>query len=91
MHPALARSYRRKVQEDSFDSLHFAWMGPSLLGKAVYYRVHGPNILIEYDNSLAVGTSTKTNDPNHIHRLVRSPGKDFGENLLRKHHQESHH
>jgi hypothetical protein len=91
MHPALARSYRRKVQEDSFDSLYFAWMGPSLLGKAVYYRVHGPSILIEYDNSLAVGTTTKTNDPNHIHSIVRSPGKDFGENLLRRHHQESHH
>jgi hypothetical protein len=71
MHLALARSYRRRVQEDSFDSLHFAWMGPSLLGKAVYYRVHGLNILMEYDNSLAVGPSTKTKDRNHIHSIVR--------------------
>jgi hypothetical protein len=48
MHPMLARSYRRKVQEGSFDSLHFVWMGPSLLGKVVYYRVYGPSILIKY-------------------------------------------
>jgi len=66
-------------------------MGPSSLGKPVYYRVHGPSLLIEYDNSLAVGTDTKINDPNHIHTIVRVPGNDFGEDWLRKHHRQTPH
>src|SRR5581483_1510641 len=28
MHPQVARSYRHKVQQDGFDAVHFAWMGP---------------------------------------------------------------
>ena len=60
MHPEVARSHRRKIQEDGFDALHFAWMGPSLFGKPVHYRVHGPSLLMEYDNSLAVGTETRS-------------------------------
>jgi hypothetical protein len=91
MHPEVARSYRRRIQEDSVDSLHFAWMGPSSLGKPVYYRVHGPGLLIEYDNSLAVGTEQKVNDPNHIHTILRVPGNDFGDDWLRKHHRQAHH
>jgi hypothetical protein len=91
MHPQVARSHRNKIQEDGFGSLHFAWMGPALLGRPVYYRVHGPSLLIEYDNSLAVGTETKTNDPNHIHTIVRVPGNDFGEDWLRNHHRRASH
>ncbi len=91
MHPEVARSHRRKIQEDGFDALHFAWMGPSLFGKPVYYRVHGPSLLIEYDNSLAVGTETKVNDPNHIHTILRVPGNDFADDWLRKHHRQTRH
>jgi hypothetical protein len=91
MHPEVARSHRRKIQEDGFDALHFAWMGPSLFGKPVYYRVHGPSLLIEYDNSLAVGTETKVNDPNHIHTILRVPGNDFADDWLRNHHRQTRH
>ncbi len=91
MHPEAARSHRRRIREGGFDTLQFAWMGPSSLGKPVYYRVHGPSLLIEYDNSLAVGTDTKINDPNHIHTIVRVPGNDFGEDWLRKHHRQTPH
>ena len=91
MHPAVARSHRRRIQEAGFDKLHFAWMGPSAFGQPVYYRVHGPTLLIEYDNSLAVGTETKINDPNHIHTIVRVPGSDFGEDWLRNHHRQTRH
>ena len=91
MHPEVAQDYRRKIREDGFDALHFAWMGQSSVGKPVYYRVHGPSLLIEYDNSLAVGTDTKINDPNHIHTILRAPGNDFGDDWLRKHHSQTPH
>jgi hypothetical protein len=91
MHPELALSHRHKIQADGFNALHFAWMGPSSVGKPVYYRIHGPSLLIEYDNSLAVGTETKINDPNHIHTIVRVPRHDFGEDLLRKHRRQTAH
>jgi Protein of unknown function (DUF3500) len=91
MHPAVAHSHRRRIQEAGFDKLHFAWMGPSAFGKPVYYRVHGPTLLIEYDNSLAVGTEAQINDPNHIHTIVRVPGNDFGEDWLRNHHRQTRH
>ena len=47
------------------------------VGKKHYYRVHGPTMLIEYDNS--------QNDANHIHSMWRDLEHDFGGDLLRKH------
>jgi hypothetical protein len=91
MQPEIARSHRMRIQQDGFSALRFAWMGSSSLGKPIYYRVHGPSILIEYDNSLAVGTQTRVNDPNHIHTIVRVPGNDFGEDMLRQHHRQTSH
>ncbi len=65
--------------------------GASEPGKPVHYRIHGPGLLIEYDNSLAVGTETKFNDPNQIHTILRVPGNDFGEDWLQNHHQQMRH
>ena len=65
-------------------------MGLSEPGQAVYYRVHGPTILIEYDNVVPPGGGNRPNDPNHIHTVLRSPGNDFGEDWLKRHHQEHH-
>lgn len=30
---------------------HFAWAGPIDSGHAHYYRIHGPTVLIEFDNT----------------------------------------
>ena len=87
--PEVARSYRAALQSAGFDKLHFAWMGPAEAGKAIYYRIHGPTLLIEYDS--IVPPNGKINDPNHIHTVTRVPGNDFGEDWLRRHHQEHHH
>ena len=89
LQPAVARGYRTAIQTAGFDKLHFAWMGPADVGKAIYYRIHGPTLLIEYD-SVVPPNSKLPNDPNHIHTVLRTPGNDFGEDWLRKHHQESH-
>ena len=90
LRPEVARSYRAAIQSAGFDKLHFAWMGPAEVGKAVYYRIHGPTLLIEYDAIVPPNTKLP-NDPNHIHTVVRMPGNDFGEDWLRRHHLEHHH
>ena len=90
LRPEVARSYRSAIQSAGFDKLHFAWMGPAEVGKAMYYRVHGPTLLIEYDAIVPPNTKLP-NDPHHIHTVVRAPGNDFGEDWLRRHHLEHHH
>ncbi|MBD2756213.1 DUF3500 domain-containing protein [Spirosoma validum] len=83
----LAKQQMVKLEKAGLDSLRFAWAGdltPELgEGKGWYYRIHGPTILIEYDN-------TQTN-ANHIHTVVRDLTNDWGEDLLRAHYQNTTH
>jgi hypothetical protein len=80
----IAAGLLQKVEAAGMDQLHFAWAGsrdPGVPGayKAHYYRIHGPVILIEYDNS--------QNDANHVHTVVRDLTNDFAEDALQKHYQ----
>ncbi|MEM8886886.1 MAG: DUF3500 domain-containing protein [Bacteroidota bacterium] len=72
-----------QIKEAGFDKLHFMWAGGMESGDAHYYRIHGPTILVEYDN-------IQTN-ANHIHTIWRDLKNDFGEDLLSKHYRESDH
>jgi hypothetical protein len=51
-------------------------------GKGHYYRIHGPTLLIEYDNT--------QNNGNHVHSVVRDLTNDWGEDLLKMHYEASH-
>jgi hypothetical protein len=73
-----ARDQLARIDAAGFDSLYFAWAGGLESGQKHYYRVHGPTVLIEYDNS--------QNDGNHIHTVWRDLERDFGGDLLRKHY-----
>ena len=53
----------------STDEVSFAWAGGTEPGAPHYYRLQGPGLLIEYDNT--------QNDANHIHTVVRDPARDF--------------
>jgi hypothetical protein len=81
----LAADLRLKVEKAGMDQLHFAWAGHRTpeAGKAHYYRIHSPVILIEYDNS-------QTN-ANHVHTVVRDLTNDFGEDALREHYLKHKH
>jgi hypothetical protein len=83
----LAKQQMDKLQKAGLDDLRFAWAGdltPELGdGKGWYYRIHGPTILIEYDN-------TQTN-ANHIHTVVRDLTNDWGDDLLKQHYQSVKH
>ena len=47
----VASARKAKIRAAGDASLHFAWMEPIAEETNVYYRVHGPSILIEYDDT----------------------------------------
>jgi Protein of unknown function (DUF3500) len=82
MRSEMADEELRRLREAGPERVHFAWAGPLAPGQAHYYRLHGPTLLIEFDNT--------QNDANHIHSVWRGPQNDFGVDLLRAHYEHSH-
>jgi hypothetical protein len=82
LHPDLARKELDRLAMAGSGLLHFAWAGSLEPGCAHYYRIHGPTLLIEYDNLGAEG--------NHIHTVWHQPGRDFGRDALRSHDATGH-
>lgn len=77
----LAERERSRLEEH-FTELHFAWAGSDRPGRPHYYRVQGPRILAEYDNT--------TRDGNHVHTVWRDPVNDFGTDVLGAHRRTAH-
>lgn len=86
----VAEGYRRAILAAGFDKIHFAWMGAKDPSQTAYYRIHGPGILIEYEN-LPSDQQASGPRPNHIHSILHVPGNDYGEDWLRRHHLEHDH
>lgn len=63
-------------------ALRFAFAGEPRHRSPHYYRLQGADLLVEYDNT--------QNEANHLHTVVRRPGRDFGEDLLRGHRARDH-
>src|SRR5215469_12757880 len=61
----------------ALDAVHLAWAGPTGLGEPHYYRLQGPRLLIEYDNT--------QRQANHAHSVWRDPAADFGYDVLGAH------
>ncbi len=60
----------------------FAWAGAREPGAGHYYRIAGPRLLIELDNT--------QNQANHVHTVWRDWTNDFGGDLLKQHYDASH-
>jgi hypothetical protein len=75
-----ARDQLERIERAGFGKLHFGWAGSIEPGKPHYYRLHGPTVLIEYDNT--------QNNANHIHTVWRDLERDFGGDLLRSHYEQ---
>ena len=73
----------QRINDAGFERLHFAWAGAHQPGNPHYYRIHGPTVLVEYDNSQG--------SANHIHTVWRDLENDFGGDLLRKHYAQQPH
>ena len=80
----VALAHHRKIERDGFGKVRFLWMGSTDPARSCYFRVHGPSILIEYDNT---GACREERDSNHIHSMFRDPSNDYGEDLLKRHYQ----
>lgn len=78
-----ARSQLNRIEETGFGRLHFAWAGAHQPGRPHYYRIHGPTVLVEYDNSQG--------GANHIHTVWRDLENDFGGDLLLRHYAREPH
>jgi hypothetical protein len=85
-HLTLANQQMDKLKQVGLDKLTFAWAGDRQPGygpgKGQYYRIHGPTLLIEYDNT--------QNQGNHVHTIVRDLTNDFGEDVLAEHYRQQH-
>ena len=91
---ALVGSYVRRLPDEvagaqlhdlermGMDNLTFAWAGGTSPGDRHYYRVQGPTLLIEHDNTQGNGT--------HIHSAWRNPADDFGDDVLAAHYRTHH-
>jgi hypothetical protein len=75
--PALAR-----LRQAGLEQLHFAWAGSPERGRPHYFRVHGPTVLVEYDNT--------QDGANHVHSLWIDADSVFGRDLLKAHYQGAH-
>ena len=50
-------------------------------GEPHYYRIQGPRLLVEYDNT--------QRNVNHVHSVWRDPDGDFGDDVLARHYREA--
>ncbi len=72
----------RYSDDRALDEVHVAWAGPTEPGEPHYYRLQGPRLLVEYDNT--------QRQVNHAHAVWRDPEADFGLDVLAAHRAEHH-
>jgi hypothetical protein len=64
-----AAAARMAAIKEKIGETHFAWSGPTEKGKAAYFRVQGPTVVIEY---------APQGGTDHIHTVIRDPSDDYG-------------
>lgn len=79
----LAYTRLDKIEKGGWNDIRFSWMGSTEKFEDMYYRVQGPEFLIEYCVT-AIGE-------NHIHTIWREFDGDFGRDILAEHLKSSPH
>ena len=103
----LAAKRLAEIEGDGIADVHFAWMGETDdIEKPIYFRIHGPSIVIEFANASNLGGKSAPKldkdgnlirgkhdiaDPNHIHSVYLNPRSNFGDDMLREHYQTAEH
>jgi hypothetical protein len=80
--PAGVSPLYRYDDEAALDAVHFAWAGPTAPGEPHYYRLQGPRLFLEWDNT--------QRNANHAHSVWRDPTSDFGLDVLARHRAVHH-
>jgi len=78
-----ALNMMKDIEDAGLNNLRFAWAGAQQPGKGHYYRIQGPTIIIEYDNT--------QNNANHVHTVIRDMKNDFGGDDLLEHYKKNQH
>ena len=73
----LAEQKLAAIRNEGLDHFHLAWAGPVSKNDAHYYRIHGGNFVVEFDN--------RQDGANHIHSVWRDIENDFAADVLREH------
>jgi len=68
--------------EAQLDRTYFAWAGPTTAGSAIYFRVVGPTLVIEY-SAQGPGAGGGARAPSHIHGIYRDPTNDYAARYAR--------
>ena len=66
---------RMAAIKDKIGETWFAWSGPTESGKAAYFRVQGPSVIIEYAPQGGIG---------HIHTIIRNPEDEYGVGSIKR-------
>jgi uncharacterized protein DUF3500 len=79
-----AMDMMKDIESAGMNNLLFSWAGDQQfgIGHPHYYRIKGPTIIIEYDNT--------QNNANHVHTVVRDLKDDFGGDELLEHYKQNH-
>ncbi len=80
--PAEVSPVRRYDDDAALDAVHVAWAGSTAPGEPHYYRLQGPRLLVEWDNT--------QRGANHAHSVWRDPDADFGLDVLARHRAARH-
>ena len=82
---SLATQMMKEIEGAGLNNLRFAWAGDEQpgVGHPHYYRIQGPTVIIEYDNT--------QNNANHVHSVVRDLKRDFGGDQLLEHYKQHKH
>ena len=80
--PAELSPIRRYDDDAALDAVHVAWAGSTAAGEPHYYRLQGPRLLVEWDNT--------QRGANHAHSVWRDPDADFGLDVLARHRAAAH-
>ena len=80
-----AMGMMQEIESAGLNNLQFCWAGDQQPGPGHphYYRMQGPTILIEYDNT--------QNNANHVHTVIRDLKNDFGGDELLMHYNKNKH
>ena len=73
----LAEEKLTALRQGGLEQIHLAWGGPVDRSQPHYYRLHGGDFVVEYDN--------RQNGANHIHSVLRDVGNDFASDVMRDH------
>ena len=70
------------IRDTGLDDFRLVWAGGLDRGRDHYYRIHGGQFIVEFDNI--------QNEANHIHSVWREVENDFAQDVLRDHHMLYH-